>query len=760
MADAWYGIFTAENHTKLVCMKATTTPSTVTNWSSQDDPIHVWTGAEDIDSAGGQGQRAGGPGSQDFIKSFDVRQYNDNLHVVTQQESGRLAYHVFDTVSDTWSLRDETVALAGDTNFDRRAEEDFLGCTIAILSTGVVRVIGTYADTSDDTRLRLFTRTVAGVWSNTGLASNSTSTVDYTGPMLIGPDSLDRVTWCYGNGASGDLLSYNISSADAFGTNQQVDSTADTAPFIVGSGGIREDDTIYFAYVNSTDDVSVIDGASGSNPSFTITNSVSDADVAYSGATTPPFPQLSLSLRDNGDRQLLYVQVTNLDVYEDEDTGGGWGTDTVQTTTTATHLSANIFDDSLMWFYKATTLAYDEVTRTAETALGTIQDANGSFPDINIYSPPYRHSNGNLYVILSRNGNDLVCLRATTDPGVDADFDQLDGRVIISNDDDHNRYIKSLYTALSDDGNDIYVVTQTKSGRVALSVFEMDNNVWSTTIQNETVAIPGDTNFDRSPSSHAVAISLRSDGDVATVAAYENSLGFQSLRLFVRTSGTWANVGEASGGVASTDYEGVIMMPPDSSDRITWVYRDETNDDVDLRSVSSADSIAAVTTMTTNGVASTRSFGAGGINSSNVIYVPYVALSPSNAVIVQTWTSGASPSVSSDGTVSTSTTRTLDALSACVALRSNGDRHIIWSKLSDADLYRDVNTGAGYGTDQSLVATITTNAFSCVVNEPSAVDLDFVYLDSTTWHFGTVEIDAGVAPTALIGPLHLLGVGI
>jgi hypothetical protein len=670
---------------------------------------------------------------------------------MTRQESGRVAYHVFDTTSDTWSIRDETVVLVGDTNFERSLANSESG-SLAVRSDGTVVIVADYNNSSGQRHVRVFTRSTAGVWTNRGVGDDETTSV--RNPVVIGPASDDRVSWSYRGATVLELRS--ISSANSISSSTTIDTALDSARIVAGPGFITLGDQIYLPYVDSTDDVTVANWNSDASPTVDITDTAaSDRDIDNSGATQAPFPMLIVAGRDNGDRQLLYVDVTDAGVRRNEDTGAGYGADEglVNPAADVIRLSGHIFDDTLMYFYRTTVSAsilYAEDIQTAETALATIQGVNASFPARNSYFGPFYIGTA-YYGIFCRNGNDLVAMKATTDPPADADFAQTGGRVVISNDDGHNKYIGSLWAW--EDSSDIHVLTQSASGRVAYSVYDPGTDAW--TIENETVVTPGDTNFDQAPTIAVVSGASRADGDVVCVARYTDGSGFQRLRVFTREASVWTNRGAADGGAASTDYNAVSVVGPDSSDRISWAYKDETNDDVDLNSISSANAIAGATEIdATASFTRTYIVGRGDI-SSNTIYIPYLDSDghPQEA----SWTSGASP------TPSIVEISAVDAnVSLCLALRSNGDRHITYSDVTTDDLWRDVNSGGGYGTDTEIEDAITHILSSCRINEPSAVDLDYFYLDSTTWHFGTVEIEAGgpADPGPKVNSLMLTGLGI
>ena len=196
----------------------------------------------------------------------------------------------------------------------------------------------------------------------------------------------------------------------------------------------------------------------------------------------------------------------------------------------------------------------------------------------------------------------------------------------------------------------IAVATQQESGRVAFHAFNLTDDDWD--IVDETVAVvDGTTSFDNVPELPAVSLALRDDGDVVVVAAYADATN-ETLRAFTKQDGTWVNEGEATGAVASTDYYGVSVVGPDSSDRISWIYKDHTNSDVDTRSIQSDNTINSAVTVDATAVDTAKLLVAPGVMDGNIIYFPYIGIN--DDVSVATWTSADSPTVALKADVSDS----------------------------------------------------------------------------------------------------------
>ena len=299
-------------------------------------------------------------------------------------------------------------------------------------------------------------------------------------------------------------------------------------------------------------------------------------------------------------------------------------------------------------------------------------------------------------VFLDPNGCDQMTVATTTEATpADGDWDTA-GAVI-----NFKLAVKSIW--VYEDGSDLHIATQQFNGRVAYHIFDPGTNAF--TLTDELVAEEGDTDFDVRPTHPAVSLALRADGDVVLVAAYEDSSGNQSLRCFARESAVWTNKGEASGDVASTDYVGVSMVGPDASDRISWAYGDITNLDVDLRSINSTNTISAVTEIDATTDIAKFLVAPGLIDDNDKIYMPY--LDGDNRISFGSWTSGATPSVSLDTTL---TVRDvigqergfIPVIAACMALESTTDAHLVYYDDATGDIVHEDDVDGAVASDTQI----------------------------------------------------------
>ncbi len=253
---------------------------------------------------------------------------SSDIHIATQQENGRVAYHVFDPGTDAWTTVDEQVAVAGDTNFD--AAPTLPAVTMALRADGDVVIVAAYTD-SDATpnqRLRVFTRQ-GSTWANEGAADGAVADTDYSNGIMIGPDGSDRISWTVADNTNDDVDLMSIDSVDAIDGPDEVTATSDTATLLVGPGVIDSANKIYVPYIFSDNQVRTASWTCGTSPAVTVDDTMGLATAAFNGATTEPFPALCLAV-DGTDVHLLYSDSSfDLKHNDDVDGGGAGSEDTI-----------------------------------------------------------------------------------------------------------------------------------------------------------------------------------------------------------------------------------------------------------------------------------------------------------------------------------------------------------------------------------------------------------------------------------------------
>jgi len=336
---AFYTILLTNNGFDIVALKATTTPTTGTNWSEQDGSVRVETGGGKI------------------VSMWAVEDSSD-LHVATQQVDGRVKYHVFDPGTDAWTKKNETVAIIGDhANFDE--EPEFPSVSIALRSDGDVMILLAGQDNTTNDDLSFIIVNTGGSW---GTLTEFGAGAEHKGMVLTGPDSSDRITAFMNRG--GQVTTRSISSSDVFGTLKFLDATPDTATMVIGPA-LMEGNQVFAPYIDASDKISVVDFTAAANPSFSISVDISDNTVKGHGASAPPFIVACMAVKGSN-VHLLYADDATQDIFHDADVDGGGITDVERNDgVTANRLSCHYLSgsDNLAWLYlDGTTTRYDELS--------------------------------------------------------------------------------------------------------------------------------------------------------------------------------------------------------------------------------------------------------------------------------------------------------------------------------------------------------------------------------------------------------------
>ncbi len=192
------------------------------------------------------------------------------IHVATQQENGRVAYHVFDPGTDAWTIRDEQAVPLDLTPSTNPA------CSIALRSDG--DVIITYNDGANID----YARREGSIWNTNNeiiaLAGNG---------VVVGPDSSDRITIIYRVNAGTLIGTKSLSSTNALSGSTTVDPLRDNATFVIGPGVIDSANLITIPYIDASNDISTAQWTSAAAPTpINIKADVSDQNVLGHGAYT------------------------------------------------------------------------------------------------------------------------------------------------------------------------------------------------------------------------------------------------------------------------------------------------------------------------------------------------------------------------------------------------------------------------------------------------------------------------------------------
>ncbi len=350
-------------------------------------------------------------------------------------------------------------------------------------------------------------------------------------------------------------------------------------------------------------------------------------------------------------------------------------------------------------------------------------------------------------IFLTPDLHHIVAMKTTVASPGDADWDNQDNAIIPNG----NSPIISMWAV--EDGSDIHVATQQKNGRVAYHVFDPGTDDW--TIRDEQVVIVGVTNFDNIPVAPAVSLALRSDGDVVLVAAYNNTDPRPKIRVFSRDGTVWTDRGEA-GSTSAVDSEGVTVVGPDSSDRISWIFQITS---LQTKSLSSTNVLSVVTNVDSSKDSATFVNAPGVIDSANLISIPYI--DASDDISVAQFTSAAVPSPIdlrtdiSDNNVLGHGATSPPFVVACLALDGT-DVHLIYTDAISDDLFHNDDASvSGGGTETEIENNVTAHRVSC---KKGTSDLLYFWGSSTgAADYGAISLAAGPNITVPLGTFTLAG---
>ena len=328
-------------------------------------------------------------------------------------------------------------------------------------------------------------------------------------------------------------------------------------------------------------------------------------------------------------------------------------------------------------------------------------------------------------------------MKTTVASPSNTDWDSVDGSIMVNRLGHSDQNLIASVWAF-EHSSDIYVATQQDYGRVALHIFDPGTSAWTT--RDESVEPTGDYT-PATTENLGVSISVRSDGD--KVVVYKDASGTGSVRHSSYTT-AWADASIATGIEG-----GVVATPPDSSDRISFIYTDTSASDTITRSLSSADALGTATNIDITSSANDYIVGSAVI-SSNQIYAPYI--DASGVVGIADWASAAAPSAP---TLTVATTNLVDTSTDAqlkLGLAPDGtDQHLFYIRDSDDDIWHDADTGSGWGgTDTSEVTG--TGVIAALSANKLTTDIGIIYDDAGTAKFAVYELAA--AATIVFKPFN------
>ena len=236
------------------------------------------------------------------------------IHLTTQETTGRVAYHMFNTSTDTWGVKNELVNMAS-----TPPDQTDIGVCHVVKSDG--SVVAFY--TSDNTGLVSYKIRSSGTWGSPVTVGSS---ADSVGSIAI---YNDRVHFFYYDtfGGSNKLYHRSLHPSNTLIAEQTVDAaifTNTSARHSIGPAAVKSDGTVYVPYIDADSKISVASFTSADSPIFTITTGVSDAN-AY---INPMLTSVAQTLINGSDTHLVYVDSATQGISVDKNSGSGWATDT------------------------------------------------------------------------------------------------------------------------------------------------------------------------------------------------------------------------------------------------------------------------------------------------------------------------------------------------------------------------------------------------------------------------------------------------
>lgn len=346
---------------------------------------------------------------------------------------------------------------------------------------------------------------------------------------------------------------------------------------------------------------------------------------------------------------------------------------------------------------------------------------------------PFISSNGNVYLILTDSVDaSIMEIWKATDPTSSFSEQDVAGKPDFANN------IQAL--AAFQVADVLHIANQQAStGDLYYSQFSMATDTWVTASELITSA-PNFGSF--------CSIGVRSNGDIIVLhgGAGESVMGssYQRIKYSRKVGATWTTeVAVSSTGVQIQYASASVVMG--ASDRAHFFWCDKSASAYH-RSLDSSNTLDTTVTFDTTGN-STQSDPGPGIaypNGANIeVRVPYKDASV--AVSVAKLVSGANPTITIDASVADAAT--IDTTTAIAMAVDVSTQHLMYVRNSDSDLYRDVNSGSGWGTDTSVVAGTLRRVDCNVYSRGGNVVLAYVYDDNGTIKYGEVVLRSTVSLT-------------
>ena len=329
-------------------------------------------------------------------------------------------------------------------------------------------------------------------------------------------------------------------------------------------------------------------------------------------------------------------------------------------------------------------------------------------------------------------------------PG-NTDWDSVDGSIMVNRLGHPDQNLIASVWAF-EHNSDIYVATQQDYGRVALHIFDPGTSLW-TTRDDGALGLGADGyNPNDSTLTVFVSLSVRSDGDAIIFFHDPAPIGSGNADncIIMREAGTWGTKVT----VLNNSLSPGILLPPAASDRICKADN-QTINGVYVNNFLSNNTLAVQSSNDATPHSNDFVLGAGGIDSSDNCYIPYI--DSGGTVVVIDFTNDVDNIA---GEVTTTVTSNLVDTSTDGPLKlglvlDGTVVHLFYIEATSDDIYHDDNDG-GWGTDTSEITG--TGAIGALSANKLTTDIGIIYDDAGTAKFAVYELAA--AATIVFKPFN------
>ncbi len=256
---------------------------------------------------------------------------------------------------------------------------------------------------------------------------------------------------------------------------------------------------------------------------------------------------------------------------------------------------------------------------------------------------------------------------------------------------------------------------------------------------------------DDGPNAVACFVAVRATGDIIVVyqGDPEMLMGTEYARIDANKStddgATWSGTGfPLAVDDGGNDHWVAPVIVAGDSNRMHIFFKNDDLDDAYQRAMASDDGLETFPSSFDDTIHSDLYPFGPGIPGSTV-YCPYKDAAGTTSIV--SLTSADAPSPSTTTGVGDNTVRVVND-NVLHAMASDGaDRYLVYVDNISDDLFRDIDTGSGWGTDVEFLDNITCNHISPNIYDRSGTKLAYIYDDAGTIKYN--EVDISIAFTNL-----------